>query len=60
VQILNHISADLHAEQASARESHATIKGMSISMTTSICSCSDLFIWCEIIWARCLAAVLCN
>ena len=33
------------------RESHATIKGMSISMTTLICSCSDLFTWLSVKWS---------
>jgi len=36
------LTVKMIAEQTSARETHATIKGMSFSMTTLICSCSDL------------------
>ena len=50
----------LTTEQTSARETHATIKGMNISMTTLICSRSDHasvpMIVNETIWARCLAS----
>ena len=53
--ILTIILHILTAEQTSARETHATIKSMSISMTTLICSCSDFasvpVIVSEMIWA---------
>ena len=55
----------LIAEQASTRETHATIWGMSISMATLICSCSDLAgvptivkIVDEMIWARWLPCAI--